>query len=434
MKKWLLSGVVILFIIVAVTILAYTVATLVDLPVNIRAWVATISGIVAFMGGLAELTGHNLRTIWETYIHKTRDTTSFTLDTVSSIAESSSTEDPSSLPPKPYTRLIGREEQISKLIRVLRDPTSAPIFSITGIGGIGKTALAFELAERSLQEQLFIKAIWFSAKQEILINRHVERISEDTSTYDDILNYVYKMITQKPVPSKRRRDTELNLLLKSKPYLIVIDNLETLQDKIFPVHSIEKFLYPSRLLLTSRGQLPKAHNVYNITIGGLREVYSIELIRQEANFRGIQALVSAKDSILRQIHNATGGMPLAIKLVVGEVLAGLAINTVLDRLHFATDEEELYRFIFSDLWNTLTDSARVVLVSMPAFATSANRKMLLQVSGLRKIDFDNAIMELVHKSLLDVSEDITIGQRRYSIHALTRNFVVSDLPKMFEKF
>ncbi|MBM3150485.1 MAG: hypothetical protein FJZ88_10745, partial [Chloroflexi bacterium] len=332
------------------------------------------------------------------------------------------------LPPKPFRRLVGREQWVSDLMGILRDPAGPPILSITGIGGIGKTALAYELADRSLQEHLFVDAVWFSAKQQVVVGGKIQTLGKGTSTYSDVLDCIQQqLLFGVSEISRHSRDIQMRRLLKSKPYLIVVDNLETLRDEEVLVESLPSLLCPSRTILTGRIELKKLDHAYTAVIGGLEDPYSVELIRQEANDRGISALANAEYQILSRIHAETGGMPLAIKLVVSEVLTGLAIETVLERLRRAVDEEELYRFIYSDLWNTLTDPARKVLVVMPAFASSANREMLQQVSQVSHTEFDAAIMELVQKSLLDVSEDITIKQRRYSIHALTRNFILSDL-------
>jgi hypothetical protein len=173
--------------------------------------------------------------------------------------------------------------------------------------------------------------------------------------------------------------------------------------------------------------------LYTAAIGGLDEPYSIELVRLEANDRGVKALIDAPESTLHAIHRETGGMPLAIKLVVSEILSGLAIETILGRIKHAISEEELYRFIYFNLWRTLTDPARCVLVVMPAFASSVNREMLQNISNLDDEAFDIGTMELVQKSLLDVTEHVTLKQRRYSIHPLTRNFIISDLATIFEK-
>lgn len=404
------------------------------LSLEVQVLLTAISGIVAFLAAVAQITGYDLRTILQLRSRgRLGDAKHEATNSTIPDQPKYQTSHQFGLPPKPFSRLVGRERWISELMGILRDPAGPAMLSITGLGGIGKTALAYELADRSLREHLFVGVVWFSAKQQVIVGRRIKDVGKGPSTYSEVLEYIQRRLLSgtSDVP-RHNRDAQLRHLLKSRPHLLVVDNLEMLRDEVLLVESLPSLLHPSRAILTGRSKLEKLDHVHTAVIGGLEEPYSIELIRQEANDRGVSALANAEYQILHRIHNETGGMPLAIKLVVSEVLTGLAIETVLERLRHATDEEELYRFIYFDLWNTLTDPAQQVLVAMSAFASSVNREMLQQVSEVSGTEFDAAIMELVQKSLLDASEDVAIKQRRYSIHALTRNFINCDLPDIFE--
>ena len=78
------------------------------------------------------------------------------------------------LPQPDYGRFIGREDEFQQMIRILRPyPHSQhSIVTIDGIGGIGKSALALEVAHRYLRnydripaDERFEAIIWTSAKQ-----------------------------------------------------------------------------------------------------------------------------------------------------------------------------------------------------------------------------------------------------------------------------
>lgn len=61
------------------------------------------------------------------------------------------TPDRRAKPPRPLTRLIGRESEVASVLRSLSDPGTR-LVTLVGIGGIGKTRLALEIASRARPE------------------------------------------------------------------------------------------------------------------------------------------------------------------------------------------------------------------------------------------------------------------------------------------
>ena len=392
-----------------------------QLPKGVELFILTFVGIITSIAAIVQITGLDIR-----FIFSNRQKGSLEKQIIT-------TTDRSNLPAKPYSRLVGRDEPLEKSLSALRDPNGPLFISISGIGGIGKTAIAYEIADRCSQEKLFYSVLWFSAKQQIVQGRHVINIKQSFSSLEDVIDNFYGQL--KLDLDVKKFDVKLNLIqrhIKAQPYLLILDNLETLKDNEKVINIFASLLNPSRAVLTSRQIIDTSSRSYNIKLKGLEEAKSIEFTRLEANERGVSSLAQGSDTLLKTIHRETGGMPLAIKLVISEVLSGLNIDEVLKRLHIAKDEEEIYRFIYLDLWATLSNNARQVLVTMPAFASSVNAQMLQSVSDLPDSSFDVAIMELIDRSLLESTILGGSNKVRYSIHALTRNFLNCDLPQLFE--
>ncbi|MEM7801736.1 MAG: helix-turn-helix domain-containing protein, partial [Chloroflexota bacterium] len=61
--------------------------------------------------------------------------------------------------PQQITPFIGRERAVIQLIELINDPAKR-LISIIGAGGMGKTRLALEVAERVLQENRFINGVY----------------------------------------------------------------------------------------------------------------------------------------------------------------------------------------------------------------------------------------------------------------------------------
>ena len=172
--------------------------------------------------------------------------------------------------------------------------------------------------------------------------------------------------------------------------------------------------------------------LFDYYINGLSKPDSRIFLRQEAKDRNAVGLKNADPGLLDEIFEITQGMPLAMKLVVSQYLLGIAIDTELERLKGAK-EEELYRFLYLRLWFRLSVPAQKVLVAIAAFAASVARFMLQPVSKTRNDEFTAALVELTRMSLVEPSDHPMESQRRYSIHQMTRWFINSPLRSLWEQ-
>ena len=121
------------------------------------------------------------------------------------------------------TGLLGREQQIKEVVRLLKRRRE-PI-TLIGEGGIGKTALALEVCYRLVDdpEPPFEAILWTSLKSEQLTTAGVQELSNSVR---DIAS-VTRALGQAVVQSFRGSIDELAAVLGSMTTLVVIDNLET---------------------------------------------------------------------------------------------------------------------------------------------------------------------------------------------------------------
>jgi hypothetical protein len=338
------------------------------------------------------------------------------------------------LPRRPYRQLIGRDDKRERALAELRNPHGQPIVALTGLGGIGKTALAYEITLRALQEGLFLSAAWVSAKQQEFVGGEIKHLSSPTLRFETLIQQVAEQLRYSEVAHQRPQDivSSMRHILRTEKHLVVVDNLETIEDYDSLVHSLRELLGASRAIFTARPQLDFDF-VLGLNLRGLSESESMLFLRSEAQAIDAPGIWRAEDETLLEVHSAVAGAPLAMKLVVAEVKQGLGLERIIIRLKQAVGEEQLYRFIYLDLWSTLSEVSQQVLVAMTGFADSATRKMLQPVSRTNDTEFDGAVRQLVGLSLLDVSDHLEEAKRRYSIHQLTRNFVNSDLRFLWKK-
>ncbi len=338
---------------------------------------------------------------------------------------------PHNLPPR--SEFVGREAEKAQVHEALQ--SRSRLVSVDGIGGIGKTALALEVAHECLHasqgERLtegvatFDGFIWTTAKDRDLAS-------------DDLFDTVartldYPGIAQKPVGEKR---AAVRRLLQAKPYLLIVDNFETITDA-----SVQDFLIklpePSRVLITTREQV--LFDAQMLSLKRLTESEGLALIRKQGTRLGVTSVEQAEDKMLLRLYEATGGAPLAIKWAVGQIRRrGQSLDKVLAALQNARGD--VFEAMFARSWLLLSDAARNILMLLSIFPAATSWEAIGAVSGMNPSTVDEALGHLVEMSLVDsslVDSSYASNEVWYSVHPLTRAFVRAQLqgmPELSERF
>lgn len=333
------------------------------------------------------------------------------------------------LSPSPHKNLLGREAQIAHVFNCFRLQKNA-IIAIDGMGGIGKTSLAYEAANRALTEKLFDAVYWIT--DEGLIETGVY-----TSEY--VLNELGNKIGIREFSKQpfQQRQSRLKAYFALHKVLIVIDNLERANDS---QDGIVALLYEligdhSQVILISRRRFLKS--VYNVHLQGLPVEHAVKLLTQEADSRGIFKIHQASPLNLAELAEKCGGSPLALKLVVGQ-LDHQSLQVVIQRMqnvellttNFQDEYSLFYRNIFWTSWELLTQNGQALLFSISLFSprSGGTLEAISATCGLSENETRIGIAELWKMAFLEIS-DPSINQVRYFLHALTHYFAQSDAVK-----
>ena len=336
------------------------------------------------------------------------------------------------LPPKAYHRLIGRFNELDQIMSALREPRRKPMVAVVGLGGIGKTALAREAAEHCWQEKLFDYVVWTSSKTEHFVGEGITRTGVSGYSFDELLSDIGRQcdrvdIAQMPPDQKQ---AAVKYLLANKRVLVVMDNLDTVLESEKLVDSVFQVLGQSKLLITSRHRV-KHERVFTLDLGGFPKDEGMTFLREEGKERGIEVVAQASHGSLVEIHQVTGGAPLAMKLVVGQ-MSRQPMKAVLDTLGqaaFKGQDYPFYRFVYQQSWKMLDMNARKALVDMSVFPpiTGGAVEDVQAVSQVESSAFWPAMDQLVTLSLVDRIGPA--GRERFALHPLTQYFIRSDITK-----
>jgi hypothetical protein len=211
--------------------------------------------------------------------------------------------------------------------------------------------------------------------------------------------------------------------LQQRRCLVVIDNLETMADYDVLLPELKRWQRPSKFLLTSRLRLLDELDVFSFSLQELPSLAAIELMRLEAGRTNFMALLQASDEELLQIYNVVGGNPLAIKLVVGQSRF-YSLPQVLQRFSSPQQQEDLFQYIYLEAWESLSDAAKTVLLTLTEAGESGfNFEHLHAVSGLPEEEVQQALEKLITLSLVDLGGSLM--ERRYRLHRLTEIFILN---------
>jgi len=337
----------------------------------------------------------------------------------------------SSIPDERYYPLPGRERDLDRLLEVLQDHQGFPVIVIDGLGGLGKTAMAVELTRRALGQGTFKGVIGDSAKQELLSGGEIVQVREATLNFDGLLDAIARQLERWELTTRKTKEKRIALthLIRQHGYLVLVDNLETAENANSLVAHLRGLLNGGRAIVTSRKQV-RHDFVHSLSLTGLELGDSLFFLRTDAEQRDVHQILEADEGRLVEIHEITGGAPLALKLVVAQARF-LDLDLILRQLRQA--KGNLYPFIFRQSWAQLPPAAQRLLIYIGrTVATTAGWEELASV-GIAKNEEElmEAVGQLVACSLLNTS--FIAGQTRYGVHQLTRQFVNGDLPEIWRQ-
>jgi predicted ATPase len=323
------------------------------------------------------------------------------------------------------TSLIGREAEAGDVQAAVK---AHRLVTLTGVGGVGKTRLALEVAGRLVDE--FPDGVWFF---------ELAAVSDPAAVPDAVAAVLG--ITQQP---GKTVSESVAAALEGRVRLLVLDNCEHLLDAAADL--IEAILAASattKIVATSREGLGIADEqlwpVPSLDIGAGVDSAAVALFVERAQSVSPRFTVGDDDeaAAVVEICRRLDGIPLAIELAASR-MATMTAGEVRDRLdqrfrllvgsRRGLERHHTLRHTVAWSYDLLDDTEKALLDRCSVFAGGFDLQSACAVAGFDNAD-DFATLELldtlVRKSLL-VAER-SAGRTRYSMLETIRQFAEEQL-------
>ncbi|OAT86018.1 hypothetical protein A6P54_17890 [Bacillus sp. MKU004] len=356
------------------------------------------------------------------------------------IPDTTVTNDPtynkySKFPPPPYYKFLGRSTEIKDVYDQLINHHKNYLLSLTGDGGIGKTSIAYKVAEQvkesiNAEEIDFDDVIWISAKDQRIYFDERRELHREFHSLEDLYNKIllifYDIAFIQSLDFQKKAE-HVNQALEGTKFFIVLDNLEVFSnEELSEIHTFikntplgHKFLLTSRHDLRVQEFIPIQKFDQRVT-----RLYISELIKDLGLKDNETQIEDQIDKYFEDFYVLTNGNPLYIKFFVSQMARKRSISDILNRRNLE-GEKALKAYCFDSTLNIVT--AKELLLMYSLAVTESNQLSFHELKYVTFIDH-NTLQEIL-ESLTSQSmlyKFYTNGQQIYSLNNLLRSYLIEE--------
>ncbi len=340
-----------------------------------------------------------------------------------------SAEQEALLPAPSYSRLFGVETLIQDVVAQLKSQHTSRLIVLTGIGGMGKTAVADAVARRAIQQHLFAHVIWVTAA--------ADKINVPAgSVFQSIVNTLCRQLLPEDNHESNpvKQLVRLRFKLNRYPHLVVIDNLEESDEASLALKQLQGIIGSGKCLVTARHHPPVEIEATTISIPELSFKDATDLLNYQTEVTGGLALQQVTEADIEDLYAIVGGHPFALRLI-----PRLARMYPLSEILLSWQNEQpgyianVYKSVYDELWLTLLPTEKHLMSIMPLVSQTGGTLDYLQViCNLPRETVWPILTKLMECCLIEPHGNMY--EQRYRIHRLTEQYVLNRNQSEFEDF
>lgn len=320
---------------------------------------------------------------------------------------------------------FGRAREIEECLNAINPQQQGWGAIVDGVGGIGKTALAKEVAYLAKQKGMFDTYLFESAKTTRLETDGIKNEIIKSLSLDGFIRSFSQALKFVEVLDETDSDNRIRAFLSNmigRRSLLVFDNIETLplyeRDKV--AEFLVKLPQGNKAILTSRIRTGEAAKT--IRLGQLSELEIDEIIQ---NIRKSLPDMNkewqrANESLQADFKRLTGGNPLMIRYAAGRIDASrMKLDEVVNLLA-QTPSDEAFTFLFADAVNSLNPKEIEILFSL-AYSESVEPQLISTTLGIPLPEIQRVLSKLVVLSLVN---ERNTEVEKYSLNEVFKNYAI----------
>ena len=336
------------------------------------------------------------------------------------------------LPEPVYKNFIGRIDSLDKIDKAINNKRIF-LLSISGIGGVGKTAIIIKKCYDLLHEKLFEFIIWVSAKKTYLTSKGVVEEEQKFTSLLQLLDIILKISgfpedLHTSYPNKK--EIVLNIL-NTASFLLIVDNFETISNPTEFLSYFEEIgdkCENTKVIITTRRQLGSTEKVIE-----LKEFSKDEYDKFLDYLANVKLILNFEISRHNRdkLYKFSGGVPLATEYILSQVTSLVDINKIIKKIENKNiDKENILEFSYTETFNNLSKEEKQVLFVI-AMLDNPTINSICFITDLDEFDVEEIIKSKLQLYSL-VNENYENNNLYYSVLPLTKIFLTKKIDESQE--